>query len=59
MTESYMMIPEASVSGLYIAHPDSKYFNVQKIREDQLRDYARRKNASEQAVRRWLSEQLA
>ena len=59
MTESYMMIPEASVSGLYMAHPDSKYFNVQKIRDDQLRDYARRKNASEQAVRRWLAEQLA
>ena len=59
MTESYMMIPEASVSGLYMAHPDSKYFNVQKIRDDQLRDYARRNNASEQAVRRWLAEQLA
>ena len=59
MTESYMMIPEASVSGLYIAHPQSRYFNVQKILEDQLADYATRKNTSQEEVRRWLSEQLA
>jgi 5-methyltetrahydrofolate--homocysteine methyltransferase len=56
LTDSYMMIPEASVSGLYIAHPESRYFNVQQIRDDQIHDYARRKGMKEEQVRRWLSE---
>ena len=56
LTDSYMMIPEASVSGLYIAHPASRYFNVQQIRDDQIHDYARRKGMKEEQVRRWLSE---
>jgi 5-methyltetrahydrofolate--homocysteine methyltransferase len=59
LTDSYMMIPEASVSGLYLAHPQSRYFNVQKVLEDQLKDYARRKGMDEQEIRRWLSENLA
>jgi len=59
LTGSYMMIPEASVSGLYLAHPDSRYFNVQKVLDDQVKDYARRKGMDEAEVRRWLSENLA
>ena len=59
LTESYMMIPEASVSGLYFAHPQSRYFNVQKILEDQVEDYARRSGKSLQEVKKWLSQYLA
>ena len=59
LTDSYMMIPEASVSGLYLAHPQSRYFNVQKVLEDQLQDYALRKGMDQEEVRRWLSENLA
>jgi 5-methyltetrahydrofolate--homocysteine methyltransferase len=59
LSDNFMMIPEASVSGLYIAHPQSRYFNVQKILEDQLKDYARRAGVEEATVRRWLSENLA
>jgi len=40
LTESYAMHPGASVSGLYFSHPDSKYFGVGKIGNDQVRDYA-------------------
>ncbi len=59
LSESYMMLPEASVSGLYFAHPDSKYFNVQRILEDQLKDYAKRKGMDIEEVEKWLSENLA
>ncbi len=59
LSDNFMMIPEASVSGLYIAHPQTRYFNVQKILEDQLKDYARRAGIEEATVRRWLSENLA
>jgi len=59
LSDNFMMIPEASVSGLYFAHPQAKYFNVQKILEDQLKDYAKRSGVEEEAVRRWLSENLA
>jgi 5-methyltetrahydrofolate--homocysteine methyltransferase len=46
LTDSYMMNPPASVSGLYFANPESKYFAVGKIGEDQLQSYAKRKNIS-------------
>lgn len=46
LTENYAMYPPASVSGYYFAHPESKYFNVGKIAEDQVLDYAKRKNIS-------------
>lgn len=59
LSDNYMMIPEASVSGLYFAHPQSKYFNVQKILEDQLKDYAGRCGIEESVLRRWLSENIA
>ncbi len=58
LSENYMMIPEASVSGLFIAHPEAKYFNVQKIQEDQVKDYAERSNQNISFVKKWLSENL-
>ena len=42
LTESWAMTPAASVSGFYLAHPDATYFNVGKVADDQLRDWARR-----------------
>lgn len=58
LTESCAMIPAASVSGWYFSHPDSRYFNVGTIGEDQLIDYAKRKNMSEAEARKWLSPLL-
>ncbi len=55
LTENFMMIPAASVSGWYFTHPDSKYFVLGKIGEDQVRDYAKRKNISITAAERLLS----
>ena len=46
VTESYAMLPAASVSGFYIAHPDATYFAVGKVGEDQQADFARRKAGS-------------
>jgi 5-methyltetrahydrofolate--homocysteine methyltransferase len=46
------------VSGFYIAHPDSRYFNVGKIGADQLADLARREGVGEDELRRWLAPQL-
>ena len=42
LTENYAMLPAASVSGFYLAHPDARYFAVGKIAQDQLEDYAGR-----------------
>jgi 5-methyltetrahydrofolate--homocysteine methyltransferase len=58
LTESFAMHPGASVSGLYFSHPDSKYFGVGKIGEDQVRDYAERKNVSVDYVHKWLAPNL-
>jgi 5-methyltetrahydrofolate--homocysteine methyltransferase len=58
LTESFAMHPGASVSGLYFSHPDSKYFGVGKIGEDQVRDYAARKNASVEYIEKWLGPNL-
>lgn len=55
LTESLAMYPTASVSGLYFANPESKYFNVGKIDKDQVLDYHRRKGMSVEEVERWLS----
>jgi len=55
LTESFAMLPAASVSGIYYSHPDSRYFAVGKITEDQLIDYAERKDWSIDEARRWLS----
>jgi 5-methyltetrahydrofolate--homocysteine methyltransferase len=54
LTESFAMWPGSSVSGLYFAHPESRYFNVGKIDRDQVEDYARRKGMSVKEVERWL-----
>ena len=55
LTESFAMYPAASVSGLYFAHPDSKYFTVGKIGKDQVMDYHKRKGMSLEEAERWLS----
>ncbi len=58
LTESYAMWPGAAVSGWYLAHPDSKYFAVSKIDQDQLQDYASRKGFSLQEAEMWLAPNL-
>ena len=58
LTETYAMVPAASVSGLYFAHPQAKYFAVGKIDHDQVKDYAARKQMDVAAVERWLSPNL-
>ncbi len=58
LTESYAMFPGASVSGFYFAHPDSKYFTVGKIGEDQLRDMAQRRGVPIEQMQRWLAPNL-
>jgi 5-methyltetrahydrofolate--homocysteine methyltransferase len=59
LTESCAMWPAASVSGLYFAHPGATYFGVGRIGADQVADYARRKEMSEQDVETWLAQNLA
>jgi 5-methyltetrahydrofolate--homocysteine methyltransferase len=58
LTESYAMWPGSSVSGLYFAHPQSRYFNVGKIDRDQVADYGRRKGMATAEVERWLGPNL-
>ncbi|HEY8007054.1 MAG TPA: methionine synthase [Methylocella sp.] len=58
LTESYAMWPGSSVSGLYLAHPESHYFGVAKIERDQVEDYARRKDMNIAEVERWLAPVL-
>ncbi|MEX3965651.1 methionine synthase [Paraburkholderia sp. EG286B] len=58
VTESLAMLPAASVSGFYLAHPDSTYFSVGKIGQDQLADYAKRMSLSDEDARRALAPQL-
>jgi 5-methyltetrahydrofolate--homocysteine methyltransferase len=58
LTESFAMHPAASVSGLYFAHPESRYFSVDRITRDQAEDYARRKGMSLADVERWLAPNL-
>ncbi len=55
LTESLAMYPAASVCGWYFSHPQSTYFGVGKIQQDQLEDYARRKNMAIDDIARWLS----
>jgi 5-methyltetrahydrofolate--homocysteine methyltransferase len=59
LTESCAMWPAASVSGLYLAHPEARYFAVDLITRDQVEDYARRKAMPVVEVERWLSANLA
>jgi len=58
LTENFAMLPTASVSGLYFAHPDTRYFAVGQIDRDQVKDYARRKGIDTKEAERWLSSNL-
>jgi len=58
LTESYAMWPGAAVSGWYLAHPDSKYFAVSKIGEDQLAEYAAKKGWTRTEAETWLAPNL-
>jgi 5-methyltetrahydrofolate--homocysteine methyltransferase len=58
LTESYAMFPASSVCGFYLSHPDSQYFNVGTIGEDQLKDYIARSGRAEDDVRRTLGPVL-
>ena len=59
LTESFAMSPGSSVSGLYFAHPGSKYFRVGDIRRDQLESYAQRKGLPVDVVAKWLAPHLS
>ncbi len=58
LTESLAMAPAASVSGFYLSHPQSTYFNVGKIGEDQLADLAERSRVAREDLQRWLAPNL-
>ncbi len=58
LTESYAMHPAASVSGLYFAHPEARYFAVDRLTRDQVEDYARRKGMTVTEIERWLAPNL-
>ncbi|MFZ6871389.1 methionine synthase [Undibacterium sp. Di27W] len=58
ITESWAMIPGAAVSGFYFAHPESKYFSVGKIADDQVTDMAERRGVPKDEVERWLAPNL-
>ena len=59
LTESFAMTPAASVSGLYFAHPQARYFALNKIDKQQVEDYARRKGMSVADAERWLGPNLS
>ena len=59
LTESLAMWPAASVSGYYFANPKAKYFGVGKITEEQVKDYAERKNVELDFAKKWLAPNLA
>lgn len=58
LTENFAMLPAASVSGFYFAHPESHYFGIGKIAEDQVIDYAVRKQMDINVIKRWLAPHL-
>jgi len=58
ITESFAMWPGSSVSGLYFAHPESRYFSLGKIDRDQVADYSKRKGISVVEMERWLGQNL-
>jgi len=59
LTESLAMWPAASVSGYYFGNPEAKYFGLGKIKDDQLKDYAKRRRISKEEARKWLSPNIA
>jgi 5-methyltetrahydrofolate--homocysteine methyltransferase len=58
LTESFAMLPAASVCGFYFSHPESRYFGVGKIDRDQVKDYARRRGVEVNEAEEWLSPNL-
>ncbi len=58
LTDSMAMLPAASVSGYYFSHPKSQYFGIGKIAEDQLEDYAKRRDMDIEEARRWLASNI-
>ena len=58
ITDSYAMLPTAAVSGFYFSHPESQYFGVAKISEDQVESYAKRKGMEMKEAERWLAPNL-
>ncbi len=59
LTEHFSMYPNASVSGIYLAHPDAIYFGIGKVRRDQVEDIARRKKMTPEEVEKWIPTNLA
>ena len=59
LTESMAMWPASSVSGYYFGHPESKYFGLGKIKNDQVEDYAKRRSISNEVATKWLSPNIA
>ena len=59
LTESLAMWPASSVSGYYFAHPESRYFGLGKIKEDQLLDYSKRRGIALAEAKKWLNPNLA
>lgn len=59
LTESMAMWPASSVSGYYFGHPESKYFGLGKIKEDQVKDYAQRRNCTYEYAEKWLNPNIA
>jgi 5-methyltetrahydrofolate--homocysteine methyltransferase len=58
LTETFAMTPAASVSGIYLAHPEARYFSVGRLGRDQVEDYAERKRVSVGEIERWLRPNL-
>jgi len=58
LTEHFAMYPTASVSGQYFAHPESKYFSLEKVGKDQIEDYARRKGVSVEVIEQFIPTNL-
>jgi 5-methyltetrahydrofolate--homocysteine methyltransferase len=58
LTENYAMMPPASVSGYIFSHPGSTYFNLGKVATDQVKDYAKRKNFTNEEAAKWLAPNL-
>ena len=59
LTESMAMWPTSSVSGYYFANPESKYFGLGKIKQDQVTDYAKRRGISNEKAMKWLAPNVA
>jgi 5-methyltetrahydrofolate--homocysteine methyltransferase len=58
LTENFAMLPTAAVSGFYFGHPQSEYFGVARVGEEQLQDYAVRRGVDVDTARRWLRPNL-